>query len=230
MGQASYQLLHPASRSLSSSLLATQIEWNAMCDQQHHDPDRLARLEQNVEGVRRKIHTIERQLLHMADQAEVDQITKELGDVKTGLATVAGDVSTAQSTLQDEINKLATASPELDLSGLQAGVTDLVSAVAPIDTAVKALGSLAPISATEPTPPNTPTSSPDKAVYKYTAAEGVEPDERFTESGFETVPAAGAVAEALLYFNGDAGPGETNGAVVPGYTVYDGTIQPTPAA
>ena len=85
----------------------------------------------------RAIHSIERQLTHMATQAEVDTITTEVEKVAT-------DLSTAQTALQTEIDALAAANPTLNLSALQ-------TAVAPLDAAVTALGNLQPLKP-EPTP------------------------------------------------------------------------------
>jgi hypothetical protein len=78
----------------------------------------------------RRIDTIERQLTHMATQEEVDAITTQVSEVATDLAT-------AKTTLQAEIDQLATANPGIDLTGLK-------EAVAPLDQAAKDLAALAP--------------------------------------------------------------------------------------
>lgn len=83
------------------------------------------------------INAIERKLTYMATQAEVDGITTEIQKVATDLTTVQG-------TLQTEIDNLAAANPSIDLSGLK-------TAVAPLDAAVEALGSLQPLKP-EPAP------------------------------------------------------------------------------
>lgn len=69
----------------------------------------------------------------MSNQADVDALTAQV-------TQVAADLQTAQTTLQAEIDNLASANPELDLTALQ-------DAVAPLDAAVQKLG------ATVPTPP-----------------------------------------------------------------------------
>ena len=69
----------------------------------------------------------------MASQADVDAITAELGQVST-------DLSTAQSTLQNEIDNLAAANPQVDVSQLKAAADQL-------DPAVQKLAGLVPDSA-----------------------------------------------------------------------------------
>lgn len=91
----------------------------------------------NRSAVWRAIKRLERQISHMASQAEVDTITTKIEQVATDLGTV-------QTTLQTEIDNLAAANPSIDLSGLK-------TAVEPLDAAVEALGSLQPLTP-EPTP------------------------------------------------------------------------------
>lgn len=66
----------------------------------------------------------------MASQADVDALTSAVDQV-------SADLASAQSKLQAEIDALAAANPSLDLTALQA-------AVAPLDSAVVALGDLTP--------------------------------------------------------------------------------------
>jgi hypothetical protein len=69
-------------------------------------------------------------------------------------------------------------------------------------------------------------ATPVKALYKFTASEGVVADARFTPSGFR-VPGS---LEVLFYFSGDGNPGEAQGVAVPGYTAYTGATEAVPAA
>jgi chromosome segregation ATPase len=76
----------------------------------------------------RAIHELEENQL--STQADVDALVAQIGQVEA-------DLTTAQSTLQAEIDSLVAANPALDLSALQA-------AVAPLDAQVQALGALKP--------------------------------------------------------------------------------------
>ncbi len=96
----------------------------------------------NLSAAWRAIHNLERQLTHMATQAEVDTITTEVEKVAT-------DLTTASTTLRTEIDSLAAANPQINLSGLR-------TAVAPLDAAVQALGNLQPLTP-EPAPAPEPT-------------------------------------------------------------------------
>lgn len=69
----------------------------------------------------------------MATQADIDQVTQQVNQVAT-------DLQTSTTAIQAEIDQLAQANPQLDLSALQ-------SAVSPLDDKVKALGQI------QPTPP-----------------------------------------------------------------------------
>lgn len=77
----------------------------------------------------------------MASQADIDAITTQVQQVAT-------DLDSAKTSLQTEIDNLAANNPGVDLSGLQA-------AVAPLDSAVQTLGQLQP---TPPADPNAPSS------------------------------------------------------------------------
>ena len=90
----------------------------------------------------RALDDLNERITLMATQADVDAITSQV-------QTVAADLADARTKLQAEIDGLASANPSIDISGLQA-------AVAPLDSAAQALGSLTP------TPPATP-ESPDAA-------------------------------------------------------------------
>ncbi len=75
----------------------------------------------------------------MATQADVDVLT-------ASVTKVSADIANAKTTLQAEIDKLATANPALDLTSLQA-------AVALLDPAVLELGNLTPTPPPPPPPP-----------------------------------------------------------------------------
>lgn len=76
------------------------------------------------------------QMAH-ATQQDIDNLTTQVGQVATDLASV-------RSTLQAEIDSLA---------GYGVDVTNLQSAVAPLDAAVKSLSDLQPTSTASPAPP-----------------------------------------------------------------------------
>ena len=68
--------------------------------------------------------------MEASEQAAVDTLTSELGQVAT-------DLHAASVKLQSEINALATTNPQLDLTALQA-------AAAPLDAQAQALAALVP--------------------------------------------------------------------------------------
>lgn len=72
----------------------------------------------------------------MATQADIDQLTQQVTQVQT-------DLQSSTTEIQAEIDRLAAANPQIDVSALQA-------AVAPLDDKVKALGQITP---TPPAPP-----------------------------------------------------------------------------
>jgi len=84
------------------------------------------------------IHSIEERIENMANQAEVDEITAAVNQVKTDLAT-------ASANIQNEIDTLAAAQPGIDLTALK-------SAVAPLDESAVALGNLKALQATPAAP------------------------------------------------------------------------------
>jgi outer membrane murein-binding lipoprotein Lpp len=86
------------------------------------------------------IEELNERIDQMATQADVDALT-------TQVQQVAGDLANAQTKLQSEIDQLAANNPSVDLSGLQA-------AVAPLDSAVQSLGAITP------TPPAAPADTP----------------------------------------------------------------------
>jgi hypothetical protein len=67
----------------------------------------------------------------MSLQDEINGLTAELNKVATDIASV-------ETTLQTEINNLATQNPGVDLSSLR-------TAIQPLDAAVQALGKLEPV-------------------------------------------------------------------------------------
>lgn len=87
---------------------------------------------------RETINELRREMAHMATQSDVDAVTTQVQQVAT-------DLQSAQSSLQAEIDQLAQANPSVDLTALQA-------AVAPLDSAVQALGQIKP-DQPAPTPP-----------------------------------------------------------------------------
>jgi hypothetical protein len=89
-----------------------------------------------------RIAPLEEGISTMATQADVDALTTAVDQVTTDLAA-------AKTNLQGEIDKLSSANPTLDITGLQ-------TAVAPLDTAVQALGALTPTPAPAPAPPAPP--------------------------------------------------------------------------
>lgn len=74
----------------------------------------------------------------MATQADIDQLTQQVTQVQT-------DLQSSTTEIQAEIDRLAAANPQIDVSALQA-------AVAPLDDKVKALGQITPTPPAPPTP------------------------------------------------------------------------------
>jgi hypothetical protein len=91
----------------------------------------------------RAISQLNERIATMATQADVDAITTQVDQVATDLAN-------AKTALQQEIDQLASANPQLNLTALQ-------SAVQPLDGAVQALDALKPDS---PPPAATPPAGP----------------------------------------------------------------------
>src|SRR5438309_9884094 len=105
----------------------------------HNDYVTRERLEEVIDRViDHLVQYINRRLSHMATQADVDALTQQVGQV-------ASDLQSAQTQLQTEIDNIAAANPNLDLSALQ-------SAIQPLDDSVKALGNLQPTPAPSPAP------------------------------------------------------------------------------
>jgi hypothetical protein len=167
-------------------------------------------------------------------------------DVLAGVAADEAELATIVPKLveRDETVSRKLAEFEAKAAAGEVVPTSEVEALkAGFDQSIASLKALLPAEETAP-------AAPTKAVYTYTAGEGVTTDDRFTSSGFETVPVAavpavpanpetGAAeqpeqpekpAEPLYYFSGDSQPGEANGATVPGYAEYTGVVQSVPAA
>lgn len=187
------------------------------------------------------LETIDRKVSHMedvlagiaADEAELASIVPKL---------VERDEATSKKLGEFEA-KIAAGEvvPAGEVETLKTG----------LDQSIKSLKGLLPAEQEQPKP-----AELTKTGYLYTPGEGVSPDTRFSESGLETppvaaVPAVPAVpadpatgaaeqpeqpeqpakaAVPVLYFSGDASPGEANGASVPGYSEYTGPVQVVPAA
>lgn len=147
----------------------------------------------------------EKQTEEAALQTKVTELQAKEGEVAadaTALAAVKGELATAQG----------------ELSQVEAVVKRLEPAV---QEAEKVLP--------EPTPTST---EPTQPVYTYTPGEGISPDTRFSESGFQEPGVEGGASTPLLYFSGDT-PNQTLtaiGGTVPGYTQYTGATEPVPAA
>jgi len=88
------------------------------------------------EQLERALEEINERIDGMSTQADVDALT-------TAVDQVATDLGAAKTELQSEIDALSAANPGLNLTALQA-------AIAPVDSAVQALGALKP---TPPAPP-----------------------------------------------------------------------------
>lgn len=157
------------------------------------------------------LHTIKRKVEHMED-------------VLAGLAADEAELATVVPRLveRDEAVSAKLADFEAKIAnGEVVPAGEVATLKTGFDQSIASLKGLLPAE-----PPATPTN----AVYTFTAGEGIVSDDRFSASGFETVPAEGAAAEPLYYFSGDSAAGETNGSTVPGYAVYTGATAIAPAA
>lgn len=173
-----------------------------------------------------QLAVINRRITEMGatQQAEIDTLTSDIDQVATDLAA-------AQTTLQNELNALAAANPQLDFSKLEA-------AVAPLDSAVKALGALTP-QAPAPAPAAVEATQPPYTfggdATTIVAADWPAATDAAGQT-LETVPAAGGTAQALYYYSGDAaGSGQTgtangNGLDSGAWAVWAGAVQAVPAS
>lgn len=174
----------------------------------------------------------------MASQSDIDQITGQVQAVEQ-------HVTDAQTALQSELDALqaqidaGTAAAALDLSGLQAAVSQL-------DPAVTALGALKPDQAAapqqpapEPAPapeqPSQPApapaqpapSEPDKTVYTFSGDPSQIDPAAWPASGFATDSADGSASQPLYYFSGDTAAGQANGNGLSGgaWQAYTGPVK-----
>lgn len=195
-----------------------------------------------LEG-REKRHHSDRQLLELLPiiDGKVDRMSDALAGIQateTAEGTALTELLTLLGTVQGELAAKAgqTTVDPAEIASIESDLkAQVAEIVAKLPQAEPGAGSG---SGTSPSVPTAPT----KTVYTYTAALSVEPDTRFSVSGFETVAVAavpptpantetGATevpgtpevpAQPLYYFSGDTVAGEENGATVPGYAVYTG--------
>lgn len=80
----------------------------------------------------------------VATQADVDALTAAVGDLEDQVTADETQLGTAVTGIQAEIDALKNANPALDLSGLQAKVTDATTAVTNLGTAVSNVSALVP--------------------------------------------------------------------------------------
>ncbi len=189
----------------------------------------------------------------------IDRKVTNMEDVLAGLAADEAELATIIPKL---VERDEAASRKLAEFEAKAAAGEIVPASevealkSGFDQSVASLKALLPADEPAPTGEGAEPAGLTKTGYTYTAAEGVSPDTRFTESGFQTpavaaVPATPAVpanpeagtpeqpevaevpavpSEPVLYFSGDTAAGEENGASVPGYAVYSGPVEFVPAA
>jgi hypothetical protein len=144
---------------------------------------------------------------------EIWQAIRHLQENQMSQQTEIDALTTQVTDVTTEIETFVTGKTSLDLSGLTTAVSGLATAAAELN----------------PTPV---VAEPDKTVYLFTPADGLEPNTTdFVASGFETKPAEGQTAVPVEYCNLDTAPGEENGASIAGYTVVaPADVQPVPAA
>jgi hypothetical protein len=181
----------------------------------------------------------------------IDRKVTNMEDVLAGLATDEAELATIVPKLverDEEVSKKLAEFEAKAAAGEVVPTSEVEALKSGFDASLASLKALLPADA--PAPPSGTPAEPTKTGYVYTAAEGVTPDARFTESGLETVAVAavpavpanaetGAAeqpeqpaepAEPVLYFSEDTAPGDAKGSVVPGYAVYDGPVELAPAA
>lgn len=157
-------------------------------------------------------------------QETLDEINVEESEIAAGVQT-AGERFTELLTL---LNGLPTEGGSITKEEVEALNTKAQATLGGLTTAASAL--------TEETPadPNAPkeeetsgeTNKPTKSVYVFTG--DAEPDlTEWTPSGFETTDTPPV---ALFYFNGDSGPGETNGQGIGAWALYTGSTKAVPAS
>jgi uncharacterized protein YjlB len=102
-----------------------------------------------LQGIYRRITALEvmagiEGAMIVATQADVDALTAAVGDLESQVTADETELGTAVAGIQAEIDALKNANPALDLTGLQAKVTDAQSAVTDLGTAVSSVSALVP--------------------------------------------------------------------------------------
>lgn len=80
----------------------------------------------------------------VATQADVDALTAAVGDLESQVTADETQLGTAVAGIQAEIDALKNANPALDLTGLQAKVTEAQGAVTDLGAAVNNVSALVP--------------------------------------------------------------------------------------
>jgi hypothetical protein len=96
----------------------------------------------------------------MSTQADADALTAQLQQDEVNIAQVATDAAAASAKLQAELSAVASANPSVDLSAALQAASDVTAAIAPLDSAVQALGNQTPDAPATPAPVD-PTQTPD---------------------------------------------------------------------
>lgn len=175
----------------------------------------LAEITESEENMETAAENLETLLNH--EDADVQAAGTRVKEVQTTLNTTVATLQDQKTTLEAELADLKAkgVSPEA-AKALEAHINATDAAIQAIDAA-----EVVPVPEEQGTKEEPASEGPTKSVYVFTAAG--DPDlTEWTVSGFETTDTPPV---ALYYFNGDSGPGETNGQGVGGWSVYTGTTQ-----
>lgn len=117
--------------------------------------DRLDAIEDRLDNLEDQLQEDEEAMSTFATQADINAVTAALDAVAATAQQISTDTTTAQTTLQTEIDALSAANPGLNVGPLQAAAASLGPIATAIDGHVVALGALKPTVAAvvPPAPP-----------------------------------------------------------------------------
>lgn len=155
------------------------------------------------------------------------ELSEKLDQIEAVDETIQAGVKTAGerfTELAEEIKNLPVEGGSVTKEQVEALSTKAEATLTGLTQAASTLTEETPAESSDT--PSGPTTDekpkPNKSTYVFTNTED-DPDlTQWTASGFETTDTPPI---KLYYFNGDSGPGETNGAGVGAWTLYTGDVQ-----
>lgn len=193
---------------------------------------RLDRLGRRLEDIACKLDRLLRQeeLMAAADSSEAQALDAALTALQTEVAGLDAEIHAEALPALEAIPELLKQFNPVTIEQVNA-VTAVAEHVKTVTAALAgAAGPAREAEAGATAPPVEPpvepppaTNAPDvptQAVYTFDSSAGVQPDPRFSDSGFVEKEGGGA----LLYFSEDTATEGGKGAVVPGYAVFTGEV------